>query len=34
MGAGFLAALVLARIFPDPWKPVAGSRQPVLGAVS
>ncbi len=26
MAAGFLAALVLARIFPDPWKPVAPPR--------
>jgi len=26
MAAGFLAALVLARFFPDPWKPVEPSR--------
>ena len=29
MAAGFLAALVLARFFPDPWKPVA---RPEIGA--
>ena len=31
MAAGFLAALVLARFFPDPWKPV--TRQPESGAL-
>ena len=31
MAAGFLAALVLARFFPDPWKPV--TQQPETGAL-